>query len=167
MGATAEWCEKSGESWSSLWENDQTEIVHFIGKDIVYFHTLFWPAMLKAAGFPLPKRVQVHGMLTVNGEKMSKSRGTFVLASTYLKHLDPAYLRYYYMAKLGSRVEELDLVPEPTVKLLDRGSRFTPEKAGIERLVRIDKIDEMMRNALSCGQSRLIRADVHAAIDLP
>jgi len=109
MGSTAEWCEKTGESWSSLWENEKTEVVHFIGKDIVYFHTLFWPAMLKAAGFPLPKRVQVHGMLTVNGEKMSKSRGTFVLASTYLKHLDPAYLRYYYMAKLGSRVEDLDL----------------------------------------------------------
>ena len=109
MGSTAEWCEKSGEDWSNLWENEHTEIHHFIGKDIVYFHTLFWPAMLKAAGFPLPKRVQVHGMLTVNGEKMSKSRGTFVLASTYLKHLDPAYLRYYYMAKLGSRVEDLDL----------------------------------------------------------
>jgi methionyl-tRNA synthetase len=109
MGSTAEWCDKTGESWSALWESEKTEIHHFIGKDIVYFHTLFWPAMLKAAGFPLPKRVQVHGMLTVNGEKMSKSRGTFVLASTYLKHLDPAYLRYYYMAKLGARVEDLDL----------------------------------------------------------
>jgi methionyl-tRNA synthetase len=109
MGSTAEWCEKSGERFEDLWQSEQTEIVHFIGKDIVYFHTLFWPAMLKASGFPLPKRVQVHGMLTVNGEKMSKSRGTFVLASTYLKHLDPAYLRYYYMSKLGSRVEDLDL----------------------------------------------------------
>ncbi len=109
MGSTAEWCQKSGETFADWWESDQTEIVHFIGKDIVYFHTLFWPAMLKAAGYPLPKRVQVHGMLTVNGEKMSKSRGTFVLASTYLKHLDPAYLRYYYMSKLGSRVEDLDL----------------------------------------------------------
>ena len=109
MGSTAEWCEKSGERWEDLWQSDKTEIHHFIGKDIVYFHTLFWPAMLKAAGFPLPKRVQVHGMLTVNGEKMSKSRGTFVLASTYLEHLDPAYLRYYYMSKLGSRVEDLDL----------------------------------------------------------
>jgi methionyl-tRNA synthetase len=115
MGSTAEWCEKSGERWEDLWESDKTEIHHFIGKDIVYFHTLFWPAMLKAAGFPLPKRVQVHGMLTVNGEKMSKSRGTFVLASTYLKHLDPAYLRYYYMSKLGSRVEDLDLNVEELV----------------------------------------------------
>jgi methionyl-tRNA synthetase len=115
MGSTAEWCEKSGERWEDLWASDKTEIHHFIGKDIVYFHTLFWPAMLKAAGFPLPKRVQVHGMLTVNGEKMSKSRGTFVLASTYLKHLDPAYLRYYYMSKLGSRVEDLDLNVEELV----------------------------------------------------
>jgi methionyl-tRNA synthetase len=115
MGSTAEWCEKSGERWEDLWESPSTEIHHFIGKDIVYFHTLFWPAMLKASGFPLPKRVQVHGMLTVNGEKMSKSRGTFVLASTYLKHLDPAYLRYYYMSKLGSRVEDLDLNVEELV----------------------------------------------------
>jgi methionyl-tRNA synthetase len=139
MGSTAEWCEKSGERWEDLWESEKTEIHHFIGKDIVYFHTLFWPAMLKASGFPLPKRVQVHGMLTVNGEKMSKSRGTFVLASTYLKHLDPAYLRYYYMAKLGSRVEDLDLNVEElvakvnsdlvgkVVNLASRTARFVPE----------------------------------------
>jgi methionyl-tRNA synthetase len=138
MGSTAEWCEKSGERWEELWENEATEIHHFIGKDIVYFHTLFWPAMLKAAGFPLPKRVQVHGMLTVNGEKMSKSRGTFVLASTYLKHLDPAYLRYYYMSKLGSRVEDLDLnldelvakvnsdLVGKVVNLASRTARFVP-----------------------------------------
>jgi methionyl-tRNA synthetase len=139
MGSTAEWCEKSGERWEDLWESDKTEIHHFIGKDIVYFHTLFWPAMLKAAGFPLPKRVQVHGMLTVNGEKMSKSRGTFVLASTYLKHLDPAYLRYYYMSKLGARVEDLDLNVEElvskvnsdligkVVNLASRTARFVSE----------------------------------------
>ncbi|HEY6078516.1 MAG TPA: methionine--tRNA ligase subunit beta, partial [Polyangiaceae bacterium] len=138
-GSTAEWCEKSGERWEDLWESPATEIHHFIGKDIVYFHTLFWPAMLKAAGFPLPKRVQVHGMLTVNGEKMSKSRGTFVLASTYLKHLDPAYLRYYYMSKLGSRVEDLDLNVEElvskvnsdlvgkVVNLASRTARFVSE----------------------------------------
>jgi methionyl-tRNA synthetase len=141
MGSTAEWCEKHGniERFEDLWESGKTEIHHFIGKDIVYFHTLFWPAMLKASGFPLPKRVQVHGMLTVNGEKMSKSRGTFVLASTYLKHLDPAYLRYYYMAKLGSRVEDLDLNVEElvakvnsdligkVVNLASRTARFVSE----------------------------------------
>lgn len=139
MGSTAEWCEKSGERWEDLWQSDKTEIHHFIGKDIVYFHTLFWPAMLKAAGFPLPTRVQVHGMLTVNGEKMSKSRGTFVLASKYLEHLDPAYLRYYYMSKLGSRVEDLDLNVEElvskvnsdligkVVNLASRTARFVDE----------------------------------------
>ena len=139
MGSTAEWCEKSGERWADWWQSESTEIHHFIGKDIVYFHTLFWPAMLKAAGFPLPRRVQVHGMLTVNGEKMSKSRGTFVLASTYLKHLDPAYLRYYYMSKLGSRVEDLDLNVEElaskvnsdlvgkVVNLASRTARFVSE----------------------------------------
>jgi methionyl-tRNA synthetase len=109
MGSTAEWCEKTGERFDDWWRSDDTDIVHFIGKDIVYFHTLFWPAMLKAADFPLPKRVQVHGFLTVDGEKMSKSRGTFVLARTYLEHLDPAYLRYYYASKLGPRVEDLDI----------------------------------------------------------
>ncbi len=141
MGSTAEWCAKQGggETFEDLWQSSKTEIHHFIGKDIVYFHTLFWPAMLKAAGFPLPTRVQVHGMLTVNGEKMSKSRGTFVLASTYLKHLDPAYLRYYYMAKLGSRVEDLDLNVDElvakvnsdlvgkVVNLASRTARFVPE----------------------------------------
>ena len=80
----------------------ETEIHHFIGKDITYFHTLFWPAMLKTAGFSLPTKVHIHGFLTVDGEKMSKSKGTFVRASTYLKHLDPAYLRYYYASKLGA-----------------------------------------------------------------
>ncbi len=109
MGSTAAWCKKSGESFDDWWRSDDTDIVHFIGKDIVYFHTLFWPAMLKAADFPLPKRVQVHGFLTVDGEKMSKSRGTFILARTYLEHLDPAYLRYYYASKLGPRVEDLDI----------------------------------------------------------
>lgn len=141
MGSTAEWCAKTpgAESFDELWKSDKVEIQHFIGKDIVYFHTLFWPAMLKASGYSLPKRVQVHGMLTVNGEKMSKSRGTFVLASTYLKHLDPSYLRYYYMAKLGSRVEDLDLNVEElvgkvnsdligkVVNLASRTARFSPE----------------------------------------
>ena len=87
----------------------KSEIHHFIGKDITYFHTLFWPAMLKASGFKLPTKVHIHGFLTVGGEKMSKSKGTFVQAATYLKHLDPAYLRYYYASKLGPRLDDLDL----------------------------------------------------------
>jgi methionyl-tRNA synthetase len=109
MAASAEWCERTGAKFDAYWRSNDTEIVHFIGKDIIYFHTLFWPAMLKASGFSLPSRVHVHGFLTVNGEKMSKSRGTFVLASTYLEHLDPSYFRYYLASKLGPGIEDLDL----------------------------------------------------------
>jgi len=109
MAATREWCDAHGEHFDDWWRSQNTDVYHFIGKDIVYFHTLFWPAMLNAADFPLPKRVQVHGFLTVNGEKMSKSKGTFVTAATYLEHLDPAYLRYFYASKLTSKVDDLDL----------------------------------------------------------
>jgi methionyl-tRNA synthetase len=109
MASTKQWCEKNGEDFDDWWRNPETEIHHFIGKDITYFHTLFWPAMLKTAGFNLPEKVHIHGFLTVGGEKMSKTKGTFVMASTYLKHLDPAYLRYYYASKLGPRLDDLDL----------------------------------------------------------
>jgi len=109
IGSTAEWCEKQSEKLDDWWRSDSAEIHHFIGKDITYFHTLFWPAMLKTAGLSLPEKVHIHGFLTVDGEKMSKTKGTFVQASTYLKHLEPAYLRYYYATKLGSRLDDLDL----------------------------------------------------------
>jgi len=85
------------------------ELYHFIGKDIVYFHSLFWPAVLHGAGFRTPTAVFAHGFLTVNGEKMSKSRGTFIRAGTWLEHLDPEALRYYYAAKLGAGAEDIDL----------------------------------------------------------
>ena len=109
MASTREWCDEQGESFDGWWRSHETEIHHFIGKDITYFHTLFWPAMLKTAGFSLPTKVHIHGFLTVGGEKMSKSKGTFVKAATYLKHLDPAYLRYYYASKLGPGLDDLDL----------------------------------------------------------
>ncbi len=109
IASTLEWCEKHGEDFDQWWKNPETEVHHFIGKDITYFHTLFWPAMLKTAGFNLPEKVHIHGFLTVDGEKMSKSKGTFVKAATYLNHLDPACLRYYYASKLGSRLDDLDL----------------------------------------------------------
>jgi len=109
IAATREWCDLRGESLDAWWRSPDCEIHHFIGKDIVYFHTLFWPAMLKTADLQLPRRVHIHGFLTVDGEKMSKSKGTFVQASTYLQHLDPQYLRYYYAAKLGPRADDIDL----------------------------------------------------------
>ena len=109
LASTRQWCDQHGESFESWWRSPETEVHHFIGKDIIYFHTLFWPAMLKTAGFSLPSRVRIHGFLTVGGEKMSKSKGTFIQAATYLKHLNPAYLRYYYASKLGTALDDLDL----------------------------------------------------------
>ncbi|MCU1735761.1 MULTISPECIES: methionine--tRNA ligase [unclassified Pseudomonas] len=96
--------------FDAFWGKDSTaELYHFIGKDIVNFHALFWPAMLEGAGYRKPTGINVHGYLTVNGQKMSKSRGTFIKARTYLDHLSPEYLRYYYAAKLGKGVDDLDL----------------------------------------------------------
>ncbi len=109
MASTMAWCKEHGENFDDWWASEATEIHHFIGKDITYFHTLFWPAMLETSRFELPRRIQIHGFLTVDGEKMAKTKGTFIQASTYLKHLDPAYLRYYYASKLNARVEDLDL----------------------------------------------------------
>jgi methionyl-tRNA synthetase len=109
MASTLQWCQAHGEDFDDWWRSDETEVYHFIGKDITYFHTLFWPGMLKTAGFQLPTKVQIHGFLNVGGKKMSKSLGTFVEAATYLRHLDPAYLRYYYASKMGPRLDDLDL----------------------------------------------------------
>ena len=113
IAATDEWSAARGGSWKEWWhrsaDTTAAEIHHFIGKDITYFHTLFWPAMLETAGLALPTKVRIHGFLTVNGEKMSKARGTFVLARTYLDHLDPAALRYYYAAKLSGDIDDIDL----------------------------------------------------------
>lgn len=105
-------CDKTGDSWADYWHADsesKTELYHFIGKDIVRFHTLFWPAMLEAVDYRKPSGVFVHGFLTVDGAKMSKSRGTFVKAQTYLDNLNPEYLRYYFAAKLSSNVVDMDL----------------------------------------------------------
>lgn len=104
------YCDKVGVDFDAFWKEDSTaELYHFIGKDIINFHGLFWPAMLKGANLRLPNGVFVHGFVTVNGAKMSKSRGNFIQASTYLEHLNPEYLRYYFAAKLGSGVDDLDL----------------------------------------------------------
>ncbi|MCB1188904.1 MAG: methionine--tRNA ligase [Leptospiraceae bacterium] len=102
---------KESEAFYEFWKKpkENTEVVHFIGKDILYFHALFWPAMLMGSGFNVPSRVQVHGFLTVNGEKMSKSRGTFIKASTYLKHLNPEHFRFYLASKLNDGLDDIDL----------------------------------------------------------
>ncbi|WP_439287777.1 methionine--tRNA ligase [Lonepinella sp. BR2904] len=110
-------CEREQIDFDRFWKKDsQAELYHFIGKDIMYFHSLFWPAMLEGADLRKPSNIFVHGYVTVNGEKMSKSRGTFIQAATYLKHLDPECLRYYYAAKLSNRIDDLDLNLEDFVQ---------------------------------------------------
>ena len=177
MASTKEWCEKHGERFDDWWRSDDTEIHHFIGKDITYFHTLFWPAMLKVAGYSLPRRVQIHGFLTVNGEKMSKRRGTFVMARTYLEHLDPEYLRYYYASKLGSRADDLDLNLDEfvakvnadlvgnLVNLVSRTARFVresglsaayPDDGGLFR-AGADAGDEIAQAYESCDYNKAMR----------
>ncbi|MEA1989984.1 MAG: methionine--tRNA ligase [Pseudomonadota bacterium] len=110
MSSFKAYCDKSGLDFDEYWKEDsKAELYHFIGKDIINFHALFWPAMLSGAGFRTPDAVYAHGFLTVDGQKMSKSRGTFIMAKTYLEHLNPEYLRYYYAAKLSGRIDDIDL----------------------------------------------------------
>ena len=109
-------CTRKGIDFDAYWKPDSdAEVYHFIGKDILYFHALFWPATLKFSGYRTPTKICVHGFLTVNGQKMSKSRGTFIMARTYLNHLNPEYLRYYFAAKLSDRIEDIDLNMEDFV----------------------------------------------------
>jgi methionyl-tRNA synthetase len=140
LASTKDWCDKQGENFAGWWQNAETEVHHFIGKDITYFHTLFWPVMLKAAGFNLPRMVHIHGFLTVGGEKMSKTKGTFIRGATYLEHLDPAWLRYYYASKLTPKLDDLDLgldefvakvngdLVGKIVNLASRTARFVAER---------------------------------------
>lgn len=112
MASFKKFCNEQNIDFDLYWKekkDNPTKLIHFIGKDITYFHALFWPSVLTAAGFKKPDQIYVNGFLTVNGKKMSKSRGTFILARTYLNHLDSEYLRYYFASKLSSHVEDLDL----------------------------------------------------------
>lgn len=110
MGSFKNLCDKQNIDFDEFWKLDSdAEVYHFIGKDIIYFHSLFWPAMLEGAGYRKPTSVYAHGFVTVNGAKMSKSKGTFIKGRTYLDHLNPEYLRYYYAAKLTNRIDDLDL----------------------------------------------------------
>ncbi|MGI9443927.1 MAG: methionine--tRNA ligase [Rubripirellula sp.] len=118
IASTREWCEANGEQLADWWRDPDCEIHHFIGKDITYFHTLFWPGMLNTAKYSMPTKVHIHGFLNVDGKKMSKRDGTLVAAETYLKYANPSCLRYFYATKLTSRVEDLDLgVEEFTEKV--------------------------------------------------
>ncbi len=118
MASFANLCKRRPElDFDAFWGKDaKAELYHFIGKDIINFHALFWPAMLEGAGYRKPTALNVHGYLTVNGQKMSKSRGTFIKARTYLEHLNPEYLRYYYASKLSRGVDDLDLNLEDFVQ---------------------------------------------------
>lgn len=110
MASFRNYCSKAGLAFEHYWQqNSTTELHHFIGKDIAYFHTLFWPALLEGAGFRKPTAVHCHGFLTIQKQKMSKSRGTFITARQYLEHLNPEYLRYYFAAKLNGKIEDIDL----------------------------------------------------------
>jgi methionyl-tRNA synthetase len=109
IASTANYCKKAGRTVEDYWKNPETNIIHFIGKDIVYFHFLFWPAMLMGAGFNLPHNFFVHGFLTVNKEKFSKSRGTFITAKEFLAVSDPEFLRYYYASNLSASIRDIDL----------------------------------------------------------
>lgn len=109
ISTSKEYFDSKGLNFETYWKSEKTEIYHFIGKDIIYFHTLFWPALLKTADFNTPNAVHVHGRLMINGEKMSKSTGNFVSGQSYLNHLPATYLRYYYATKLNSSLDDFDL----------------------------------------------------------
>jgi len=135
MASAKNYCDRNALDFDKLWNSPEYELYHFIGKDITYFHALFWPAMLIGAGFKTADKLFIHGFLTVNGEKMSKSRGTFIKASTYLKYLNPEYLRYYYASKLAGGIEDIDLSTEDFInkinsdlvgKLANLASRSVP-----------------------------------------
>ncbi|MFK7817597.1 MAG: methionine--tRNA ligase [Planctomycetaceae bacterium] len=177
IASTKQWCDANGENLDDWWKSDKTEIHHFIGKDITYFHTLFWPGMLKTAGYSLPEKVHIHGFLTVNGEKMSKSKGTFVQASTYLNHLPAQALRYYYATKLGPRLDDLDLNGEEfvtkvnsdlvnkVVNLASRSAKFVqgenlsepyPDDEGLFEFA-AGKADEIANAYEQCDYNRAMR----------
>ena len=175
MASAKNYCDKTGLDFNKLWpgshpdvgESDGYELYHFIGKDIMYFHALFWPAMLIGAGFKTADKLFVHGFLTVNGEKMSKSRGTFIKASTYLKRLDPEYLRYYYASKLTDSIDDIDLSIDDFVnktnsnlvgKFANLASRSGPmlTKKLSGRLGQLDSHGKQLTNKLTAEKNRII-----------
>ena len=155
-------CRENGDDFDAYWlPGGDTELYHFIGKDIVNFHGLFWPAMLDSAGLRQPTAVYAHGFLTVNGVKMSKSRGTFILAETYLEHLDPEYLRYYFAAKLSASVDDIDLNLDDFVQrvnsdLIGKVVNIASRCAGFLR----KKFDNRM--STECAEPELVQSFIDA-----
>ena len=155
-------CQQQGDDFDAYWlPGGDTELYHFIGKDIVNFHGLFWPAMLDSAGLRQPTAVYAHGFLTVNGVKMSKSRGTFILAETYLAHLDPEYLRYYFAAKLSSGVDDIDLnlddfVQRVNADLIGKVVNIASRCAGFLR----KKFDNQL--SANCSEPELVQSFIDA-----
>ena len=155
-------CRENGDDFDAYWlPGGNTELYHFIGKDIVNFHGLFWPAMLDSAGLRQPTAVYAHGFLTVNGVKMSKSRGTFILAETYLEHLDPEYLRYYFAAKLSAGVDDIDLNLDDFVQrvnsdLIGKVVNIASRCAGFLR----KKFDNRM--STECAEPELVQSFIDA-----
>jgi methionyl-tRNA synthetase len=167
MASAKNYCDRNGLDFDKLWNSGEYELYHFIGKDIMYFHALFFPAMLIGAGFRTANKLFVHGFLTVNGEKMSKSRGTFIKASTYLKYLNPEYLRYYYASKLTDGIEDIDLRIEDFInktnsdlvgKFANLASRSVPMlgKNFSGRLGRLDQQGRGLINKLISAKDQII-----------
>jgi methionyl-tRNA synthetase len=190
MASCKNYCEKNKLDFEKVWNSNEYELYHFIGKDIMYFHALFWPAMLLGSGFKVANKLFVHGFLTVNGVKMSKSKGTFIKAQTYAKHLDPEYLRYYYASKLTEGVDDLDLNPDDFVakvnsdlvgKLANLASRSVPmltgklggmlgtvDTAGKELLNKLITGDEPHQSPPSQGYGRIsVGGANHVAVPAP
>ncbi len=167
MASAKNYCDRNGLDFDELWNSGQYELYHFIGKDIMYFHALFWPAMLIGARFRPADKLFVHGFLTVNGEKMSKSRGTFIKAATYLKYLNPETLRYYYASKLTSGIEDIDLSIEDFLnknnsnlvgKFANLASRSGPmlTKKLDSQLSQLDEAGTVLINKLAAAKGQII-----------
>jgi len=168
MASAMNYCNSRGLDFDKLWNSGEYELYHFIGKDIMYFHALFWPAMLIGAGFRPADKLFVHGFLTVEGQKMSKSKGTFIKASTYLKHLGAEYLRYYYASKLTGGIEDIDLSIEDFVnktnsdlvgKLANLASRSGPMLARDldSRLGRLDEAGRELVERLTAAKEQIVQ----------
>ena len=167
MASAKNYCDRNSLDFDELWNGDQYDLYHFIGKDIMYFHALFWPAMLIGANFRTSDKLFVHGFLTVNGEKMSKSRGTFINAKTYLKYLKPEYLRYYYASKLTDSIDDIDLKTEDFInktnsdlvgKFANLASRSGPmlTKKLDGRLGQLDERGRQLINKLTAEKEDII-----------